>query len=31
LRCAAIAFSYRRYVAAYLAGRVHRALPPNEN
>jgi hypothetical protein len=31
LRCAAIVFSYRHYVAAYLAGRVHRAVPPNQN
>ena len=31
LRNAAIAFSYRHYVAAYLAGRVHRAMPPNQN
>src|SRR5215813_12174523 len=27
LRNAAIAFSYRHYIAAYLAGRVHRAVP----
>jgi hypothetical protein len=31
LRRAAIAFSYRRYVAAYPPGRVHRAVPPNQN
>src|SRR5262249_22740665 len=31
LRHAAIAFTYRHYVAAYLAGRVHRAVPPNQN
>src|SRR5215471_16000708 len=31
LRNAAIAFSYRHYVAAYLAGWVHRAVPPNQN
>jgi hypothetical protein len=29
--CAAIAFSYRHYVAAYSPGRVHRAVPPNQN
>jgi hypothetical protein len=29
--CAAIASSYRHYVAAYLAGRVHRAVPSNKN
>ena len=28
LRNAAIVFSYRHYVAAYLASRVHRAVPP---
>jgi hypothetical protein len=28
LRRANIAFSYQRYVAAYPAGRVHRAVPP---
>src|SRR6516225_3240612 len=27
LRNAAIAFSHRHYIAAYLAGRVHRAVP----
>src|SRR5215470_9134313 len=31
LRNAAIAFSYRHYVAAYPPGRVHRAVPPNQN
>jgi len=31
LRNAAIAFSYRHYVAAYLASRVHRAVPSNQN
>jgi len=29
LRNAAIVFSYRHYVAAYLAGRLHRAVPSN--
>ena len=28
---AAIGFSYRRYVAAYPPGRVHRAVPPKQN
>src|SRR5215471_21633771 len=31
LRCAAIVFNYRHYVAAYPPGRVHRAVPPNQN
>ena len=30
LRNAAIAFSYRHYVAAYLAGWIHRAVPPTK-
>jgi hypothetical protein len=30
LRCAAIAFNYRRYVAAYPQGRIYRAVPPNQ-
>ena len=28
LRCAAIVFNYRHYVAAYPPGRVHRAVSP---
>jgi len=31
LRCAAIVFNYRHYVAAYPPGRVHRAVSPNQN
>src|SRR5262249_37211748 len=31
LRNAAIAFSYRHYVAAYSPSRVHRAVPSNQN
>ena len=31
LRHAAIASSYRHYVAAYLVGRAHRAVPSNKN
>jgi hypothetical protein len=31
LRHAAIAFSYRAYVAAYPPGRFHRAVSPNQN
>src|SRR5262249_24393088 len=30
LRCAAIVFSYRHYVAAYPPGRVHRAVPSKQ-
>src|SRR5438067_8785311 len=31
LRPTAIGFSYRRYVAAYPSGWIHRALSPNQN
>src|SRR5262245_31684852 len=31
LRCEAIVFNYRHYVAAHPPGRAHRAVPPDKN